>query len=72
MRDQLVELRKNNELMQILVMNNMDNESNGNNVGIMAPMASNKSNESYTSPSFSTKDHYRDNLKLMSMSIPSG
>jgi hypothetical protein len=70
MRDQLVELRRNNQLMEMLIANGGNSGSPSfQNAGMMSPMASNKSSESYTSPSFSTKGHYRDNLKLLTMSF---
>jgi len=70
MRDQLVELRRSNQLMEVLVANGANSGSPSfQNAGMMSPMASNGSNETYTSPSFNTKGHYRDNLKLLAMSF---
>jgi hypothetical protein len=70
MRDQLVELKKSNQLMEMLVTNGVNSGSELQNTGMMSPIATNNgSNESYTTPNFATKRHYRDNLKLLSMSF---
>ena len=70
MKDQLVELRRNNQLMEMLITNGGNSGSPSlQNANMIMPIASNNSKESFTSPNFSTKSHYKDNLKLLSMSF---
>jgi hypothetical protein len=65
LRDQLAELRKNNQLMEILVSNKDSKQINQS--GGFIQNTTNK--DSLYSPSFSTKENYRGNLKLTSMSF---
>jgi hypothetical protein len=65
LRDQLAELRKNNQLMEILVSNKDSKQINQS--GGFFQNTTNK--DSLYSPSFATKENYRGNLKLTSMSF---
>ena len=69
LRDQLTEIRRTNELMETLISNTINNNPNQQNQSSATVQNGNKSSTSLTSPAFSTKDNYRNNLKLTAMSI---
>jgi len=68
--DQLIELRRNNQLLEVLINNGGGNNNNQENPSNIILGQSNKRN-TVSSPSFETKDNYRNNLKLTSMSMQS-